>query len=191
MRSLHLQFCQTPAGLIWAMKSSLPLWPPLQTAGKSSWWSSRGWRDPGIYISMWTIWKQQENKKNRVCFCWRTWNQLVWKCMKWPFLSLPVPVQAPRRERKEAFALYKQLTCLLEQNGSSHFPSLLSRELSSSRRHSCTSFESWLFFVSTWQQMECQDLWYRIQDLKLCNETQDSIRHIWSLKSLCWTGTAT
>ena len=167
MHNSHVQLCQTPAGLIWAMKNSLPLRPVLQTAAKFSWWSSRGGWDPGMYINIWTIWKQWENGKHRDCDCWRTWSQLLWKCVKWSLMSLPVPVQASRRERKEALALYKQLNCLLEQNCGSHFPGLLSLELSTSRRHSCTSFESRLFFMSMWQQMECQDVRSRIQDLKL------------------------
>lgn len=126
----HVQLCRTASGLIWAMKNRLPLWPLVQTAGMFSWQSSRSWWDPGICTMMWTIQKQQENSKHRVCGCWRTWSQLVWKCIKWSLLSLPVPVQTSKKERKEALSLYKQLNCLLEQNSSSHFPGLLSLELS-------------------------------------------------------------
>lgn len=130
----------------------------VQTADRFSWWSSRGWWDPEMYINVWAIWKQQEN--SRVCDCWRTWNQFVWKCLKQSLLSLSVSV----------LALYKQLNHLFEQNSSSHFSGLLSLELSTSRRHFCTRYASRLFFTSTWQRMDLKLRW----DTKQCKAHLES-----------------
>lgn len=79
-------------------------WTSVQTAGKFSWWSSRGWWDPEMYINMWAIWKQQENSKWE-CDCWRTWSQLVWKCLKQSLLSLSVPVLGLYKQMNLEFSL--------------------------------------------------------------------------------------